>query len=661
MTKYLSGVLTTAAALSLLPCAAFAQDECTSATALAIGANGPFSNAGFTVSAPAWSCSFVSGADVWFSFATPALAGSLTIDTEGTVGLDTVLEVFDACGGNVIACDDDGGTGLLSTVTFMTAGGTTYFARVGGFGSATGSFLVNVAFSSPDECTGAIPITAGLNGPFSNVGATNSAPAFPCATANSDIWFRYTAPCNGSVTINTCAGGGTLIDTVMQAFDACGGTSLACNDDSCGLRSQVTFAVTGAANYFIRVGDFGTVVNQGTFSVTVNLTPAPGVFPDNCECAQPIALGPNAVTTVGSTVSSPPWSCSFVTGGDTWYSYTVAGPGCVDLTFNTAGSGVDTVLEVWDSCGGTVLACDDDALGFPPGESEIVIPATTAGTMYLVRAARFASSTSAFTLNVSETPSIPANDDCAGALPIAIGANGPYSTSCATVSAPAWPCAFNGGPDLWFSFTAACTGPHTFNTCGSDYDTALQVFDACGGTSLGCNDDAGATGPCAFTLQSSLTLNLTSGATYLVRVGGFNGATGNATLNVTTGTNTGSAVVTTPSLCPTTATIALSGSYNIGTSFSVDVNNAAGFPFIGLGLAPALPLPPPCGCFVISNGAGGLGTFVLSSSLSIALPCDPSFIGQQFDFQGLDGFPAAGGCFFVIPFGLTDIVTVTIG
>jgi hypothetical protein len=65
----------------------------------------------------------------------------------------------------------------------------------------------------------------------------------------------------------------------------------------------------------------------------------------------------------------------------------------------------------------------------------------------------------------------------------------------------------------------------TISLCGSSFDTTLAVFDSCGGIELACNDDY-----CA--LQSQLTIDLTAGQTYLIRVAGYNGQTGGYTLTL---------------------------------------------------------------------------------------------------------------------------------
>ena len=121
----------------------------------------------------------------------------------------------------------------------------------------------------------------------------------------------------------------------------------------------------------------------------------------------------------------------------------------------------------------------------------------------------------------------PANDDCAGAIAVVSGLSGPFDTSLATTSSPAWPCA-GGGTDLWYRYAALGTGQLTVDLCtGTNYDSALEVFSgACGSlTSLGCNDDS-----CG--LSSSVTVNVAAGQTYYIRVGGYASAAGSFQLNI---------------------------------------------------------------------------------------------------------------------------------
>ena len=126
-------------------------------------------------------------------------------------------------------------------------------------------------------------------------------------------------------------------------------------------------------------------------------------------------------------------------------------------------------------------------------------------------------------------PHLAAQDDCAQAVPVTLGSNGPFTNFGATLSTPAWTCPAVGGADLWYSFSPAQSGFLTVSLCGADFDTALEVFDGAGGcgslTFLACNDDFCGT-------DSQLDVPVTTGGTYYIRVGGYNSATGNFPLEL---------------------------------------------------------------------------------------------------------------------------------
>ncbi len=83
----------------------------------------------------------------------------------------------------------------------------------------------------------------------------------------------------------------------------------------------------------------------------------------------------------------------------------------------------------------------------------------------------------------------------------------------------------NGAGDVFVEFTAPFAGDFVFDTVGSDFDAALAVLDACGGTELGCSDDA-------FGMDAHVGLTLTAKQTVVVLVDGALNNEGNYTLNV---------------------------------------------------------------------------------------------------------------------------------
>lgn len=141
--------------------------------------------------------------------------------------------------------------------------------------------------------------------------------------------------------------------------------------------------------------------------------------------------------------------------------------------------------------------------------------------------------------------SVPSNDDCIDAEPIGVG-EWDFCTTDATTDGPAYPAGspcitFNYNQvfkDVWYSFTAIGDGVLNVETCGTSWDTRLAIYgasfpglDGCPSEGisliglLACNDDS-----CGF--QSKVSVNAKAGHVYKIRVGGFNGFSGEGTLKV---------------------------------------------------------------------------------------------------------------------------------
>lgn len=128
----------------------------------------------------------------------------------------------------------------------------------------------------------------------------------------------------------------------------------------------------------------------------------------------------------------------------------------------------------------------------------------------------------------------PANDDCTDASVATLGSN-PFDTYTATTDGMELdPAVCDPGyygndqiyNDVWFTYTADCSGTLTISLCDSNYDTRIAVYDnldcpADPHDVVACNDDA-TFGSCAWTLKSIVELdNVATGETFLIRVGGF--------------------------------------------------------------------------------------------------------------------------------------------
>lgn len=113
-----------------------------------------------------------------------------------------------------------------------------------------------------------------------------------------------------------------------------------------------------------------------------------------------------------------------------------------------------------------------------------------------------------------------------------------FSTFAVGTECPALPAACDEGGgldflwDLWYRYTASCSGDATISLCGSFFDTRLIVYDDQGcppldGDLVACDDDF-----CGVGSGSQVTVQVTAGQTLLLRVGGFN-QSGSGTLTIT--------------------------------------------------------------------------------------------------------------------------------
>jgi hypothetical protein len=300
------------------------------------------------------------------------------------------------------------------------------------------------------------------------------------------------------------------------------------------------------------------------------------VVGDTCACPLTANLGATAGNATGAT-----YDASACNGGDAnlWYAFT---PATSDFySFDASGA---TFYGVFGGVCGSLTPVLCNSL------NGIQFTSLTAGVTYYVEVGDWLAS-NAFTLNIN--PFVPAvNDECSGALPIFAGVTPGLSSANATTSA-ASACA-SISSDVWFAFTAQCNGVHTFQTCGyTGDDTVIALYGSCGGAQLACDDQG-----CGS--QSTISVGLTAGATYYLRVGGWAGGGFNSSIEIIP-PSAGLSFPTTPGLLSLSvadgtpfggyfaAVTANQGAFPNGTFFGIDIaltdlflQIAAGAPFIGL-------------------------------------------------------------------------------
>jgi len=205
-----------------------------------------------------------------------------------------------------------------------------------------------LAFVRPDndDCSAATVIgTGSFSGTL--LGATNDGDT-PCGIGEDtspDIWFSYTAPADGMLTVDT---GGTHdffgtdsgVDTVLSVHSGCPGdvaNTLACDDDSAfgtqmGLNrdSIVQVALTATQTVMIRVANYNAGLNSnadvhtGRINLNTSFVADGPVYPNHCNGDRGNQLGctncpcfNNAVQgTIGGCLNSTGASTAILVTGD---------------------------------------------------------------------------------------------------------------------------------------------------------------------------------------------------------------------------------------------------------------------------------------------------------------------------------------------------------
>lgn len=130
------------------------------------------------------------------------------------------------------------------------------------------------------------------------------------------------------------------------------------------------------------------------------------------------------------------------------------------------------------------------------------------------------------------------NDPCRCSLDAAIGTTG-FSNVAATTDGPDEPgvCEFFGQSqvysDIWYCYTAECSGTVFVSLCGSDYDTKIAVYAGCAcptAAAIACSDDDCGTG--VGYVQSRVQMNVLEGERYLIRIGGYLNERGGGLLSI---------------------------------------------------------------------------------------------------------------------------------
>jgi len=381
---------------------------------------------------------------------------------------------------------------------------------------------------SNDDCANSKSVGNVTNLAFDTTDATFDGPGHYITGRN--VWYCYTASCTGAATIDLF---GSSFDTKLAVYDGCEcypsfDALMKANDDARGHQSEVCIPVTAGHQYLIEVGGFGAGAGQGVMSIRCDGNAFP---PANDDCEEAAHIG---------NVTDLPFdtTCATLDGlnncarlsHNIWYRYTATRTG--DLTVSLLGSEYDTSLAIYrgGACPPTsedLIECNDD-FG-DSAQSQITFPAVS-GHTYLIEVGGYNLDyfgRGVISISSESEPPSSNNDNCANARKVGDVTNLPFDTREATFDGPG---RCMNSPNLWYRYTASCTGQATISLCGSNFDTVLAVYRGweCYPKSsdlMGCNDDA-----CGG--QSELRVNVVAGNHYLIEVGGYGDETGRGVLSI---------------------------------------------------------------------------------------------------------------------------------
>ncbi len=488
---------------------------------------------------------------VWYKWVAPT-NGAAYFDTEGS-DFDTNLLVCTGTGISQLTkqeYDADSGTGTLSHMPFTTVGGTTYYIAVSGgngFDGARGAIKLNwrtVVAPANDPFASAQLITGTQGGlTASNIGAsTQTSEQYGAYTQTASVWYKWTAPGSGIVTMDTFGSGnneaGTLFNTSLSIWtgSALGSlTRMAANNDALGqVTSQVKWTAVGGTTYYISV-DAGAGSSwrdaHGRFALNWKFIGAPAN--DLFANAQLITgqSGKIGGTNLGANTETSEQYGAYTQTASVWFKWTAPTNGMA--VFDTFGSGnnqsgtpFNTSLSIWTGGGIgslTRMAANNDALGQVTSQVKWT---AVGGTTYYISvdtgASNYDETMGDYALNWKLTPA-PANDLFANRTVITGNSGRATGTTIgANTEAGEQYGAYTQTASVWFRWTAPSGGTVVFDTAGSGnnmagtlFNTSLSVWE---GSAIGSLTRMAANNDAPGLTTSSVSLTAVAGTTYHISV-----------------------------------------------------------------------------------------------------------------------------------------------
>ena len=265
--------------------------------------------------------------------------------------------------------------------------------------------------------------------------------------------------------------------------------------------------------------------------VGLGLDVAIATFPVNDICTDATAVGDVTDLPFDTTGARFGGRGLCMVSPNVWFCYTASCTG--DVTVSLAGSSFDTMLAAYRGCecfptSSDFIACNDDFNN--TFQSQIKF-AAVGGNQYLIEVGGYGSEEGKGFITIScdgDPVPPPSKDDCSDAQPVGDVMDLAFDTTDTTFDGPGL-CMTS--PNIWYCYTATCTGDLTVSLLGSSYDTMLAAYNGCdcpptSSDLVACNDDFGSS------FQSQITIPVIAGNQYLIEVGGYASETGQGVLNI---------------------------------------------------------------------------------------------------------------------------------
>lgn len=541
---------------------------------------------------------------VWYRFIAPS-TGAVRISTDiadnGGESMDSQILLYSSSTGNPtvhdlseIGCDDDSGSASFSSMLRKSGlvPGQMYYVQVGAYNIGTasgGDFGIEIVKEEHnDDFVNAIPLeinTPSFNTQYTNVGSSTepgerlSGYCFGGGLISQTVWFKFVAPADGKVRINTDIGpnsgnSGLLTDTRLLLYSANGTnpsigelTLIGCDNNSGNVFELNNIVhqtgLTGGETYYIQVAGEGGA--EGTFGITVTSSG------DNLEEAIPISVDAPSFNNLYSNTAATTESGEPLTGvcladqqptsHTIWFKFTAPSSGAVEISTDIGSStrsGIltDSQVMLYRSAALvptmndlTLLNCDDDSGNTIENNSILIYAGLNLGETYYIQVGGKEDAQGTFGITVKEVSPPPINDNLGNATELIVNNGGDqYTNKDATTELGeqlTGSCLESGQSTdhtVWFKFEAPPIGVVRISTDFPVSGSALndtEVFlyrrsnsslplDVNNLTLISCDDNSVTTTNKAVVVGQ----NLNAGETYYIQVGGGQGQTGDFEIEV---------------------------------------------------------------------------------------------------------------------------------